>query len=65
MEQVHDDCYMVYVRPDGHPEGWPEAVEPTSIPCPTYEEARKVRQIYQGPHCSCVIRFVGPVGGGD
>jgi hypothetical protein len=65
MDTAHEDCFVVYVRPDPSHFQRPEAVEPTAIHCPTYEDARKVRQVYQGPNCTCVIRFIGPVGGGD
>lgn len=55
---------MVFVRTDlGR--SLHDVDERLLVRCSTYEEARWVRQEYQGPSRSCIIRYVGPAGGGD
>jgi hypothetical protein len=47
-----------------HPDR-PDGVERALICCSSYEEARRIRQQCLGSDSECVIRFVGPSGGGD
>jgi hypothetical protein len=65
MDAVHEDCFVVFVLEDPCGTEAPEAVEQEVISCSTYEEARRVRQEYHALGRSCLIRFVGPAGGGD
>jgi hypothetical protein len=65
MEAAFDDCFVVYSHNGQGPADRPEGVEQVLAVCPTYEEACRVRQQYHGPASECIIRFVGPAGGGD
>jgi hypothetical protein len=69
MHDVHEapqsDEFEVYLRHDGPHAGWMEVEERAVVRCPTYEEARRVRQEFLHLHRKCVIRYVGPAGGGD
>jgi hypothetical protein len=65
MDTGHEDCYVVFVRSDRSAlEPSEEAEHPLAL-CSSYEEARRVRQKYQGQHRNCIIRYVGSAGGGD
>jgi hypothetical protein len=65
MDPVHDDGFVVFVRLDrAHPYP-PEAVEQVVIHCASYEEARRVWHQYHASAHECVIRYLGPAGGGD
>ena len=67
MDKVQDDRFMVYIRydPNRSPET-PEAGEQAVAACATYSEARQIRQALQTAGTGeCVIRYVGPAGGGD
>jgi anti-anti-sigma regulatory factor len=59
------DCFVVFLRDGSAPPGRPEAVERPVAVCPTAEEAAGVREEFRRSGRSCVIRFVGPTGGGD
>jgi hypothetical protein len=39
--------------------------ERTLVSCPTYAEAEWVRDEYATPTRRCIIRYIGPAGGGD
>jgi hypothetical protein len=65
VEELHQDCFVVYVRDGSWPAHKPEAVEHPLVMCPTYEEAVRVRQGLKDAGKSCVIRSVGHAGGGD
>jgi hypothetical protein len=64
MHDTHQDCFVVFVREtdrrDRH-----EMSERELTTCATYDEAKAVRHEFSGPHRKCIIRFVGPAGGGD
>ncbi len=64
---IHEDRFVVFVRFAPGSATLPEAVEGTQITCSSYEEARRVRRSFQhrGRGWDCIIRFVGPAGGGD
>jgi hypothetical protein len=65
MDPLHENCYQVFVRTDpGHGET-PERAERPIVLCSSYAEARRVRREFQADARDCVIRYVGPGGGGD
>jgi hypothetical protein len=65
METAHDDRYVVYVRSRRHHPDIPEEAETPLISCPSYEEARRIKQQWHRAGRDCVIRYVGTSGGGD
>ena len=65
MDQIFEDRFDVFIREDEpHTHGRSQHERPL-VSCATYEEAQWVRREYAGPHRKCIIRFVGPAGGGD
>ena len=65
MDPVHEDRYVVYLRVDrGEGERRVCDEEPFAS-CATYAEARQMRLHLHHAGQECVIRFVGPAGGGD
>jgi hypothetical protein len=65
VDPVHEDRFIVFIRLDpGHGER-PEANEHAVVTCSTYAEARRIRRQCLRSNSDCVIRFVGPAGGGD
>jgi hypothetical protein len=65
MDSVPDDGFVVFIRRDRNHSYPPEAVEQPVIHCASYEEARRVWQQYHSTAHECVIRYLGPAGGGD
>jgi hypothetical protein len=67
MESVHDDHFMVFLRFDlRYAKTSSEATEQPLACCSTYEDARRIRKVLQGAAAGdCVIRYIGPAGGGD
>ena len=66
MDPVHDDRYMVFVRTDrGHGRRHPARAEKLLASCATYEEARRIQRRLLAGARTCVIRYLGPAGGGD
>ena len=63
MTMIAEDCYVVYVREDSGVRYLP--TERKLRTCRTYEEAESVRRENRAPDRQCIIRFVGPSGGGD
>jgi hypothetical protein len=64
MDHTPSDQFLVFLRM--HPQG--ETHEVVEVPLgqfDTYEEARRVRQAQLQAARDCVIRYVGPAGGGD
>jgi hypothetical protein len=62
MPSTTDDCFVLFVRSSEDQAG------PGELPvaaCPSYAEARRVRAQLGYATGECVIRFVGPAGGGD
>jgi hypothetical protein len=62
MECNYDDCFVLFVRPSSDRAGsteWPLAA------CPTYADAQRIRRQLTHSAGACVIRYVGPAGGGD
>jgi hypothetical protein len=66
MDTALEDRFVVYLRSGNGDAAYPETVERPLASCSTYEEARRVREAahFLRP-ADCVIRFVGPSGGGD
>ena len=65
MDARHEDCFVVFLRSDrNHPEQ-PEYQEEELADCSSYEEARQIKHAFDRSGRACVIRFVGPAGGGD
>ena len=65
MDSATDDRFVVYIRFDpGHPDR-PDTGEKFVGACSSYKEARQLRREYQRAAQECVIRYVGPAGGGD
>ncbi len=66
MEPVHDDRFVVFVRLDPSHANRPDRSERPFATCSTYEEARRIqRELHHASRSICVIRYVGPAGGGD
>ncbi len=65
MDPVPEDRFVVFVRSEANPWKAPEAVEHLVAECSTYEEARRIRGVFQASAQDCVVRYVGAGGGGD
>jgi hypothetical protein len=65
MDARHEECYVVFLRRDHSHAERRECDEQPVMDCATYEEARQLKQAYHGLGRECVIRYVGPSGGGD
>jgi hypothetical protein len=65
VENIPEDRFIVYVRDLLRCDSKPESAELELVSCPSYEQAKWIRQELSGPHRKCIIRHVGPVGGGD
>ncbi len=65
MDSAPEDCFVVFVRADGSHGAWPEGAERPLGMFPTYADALRLRRSLNRPPSECVIRFVGPTGGGD
>jgi hypothetical protein len=67
MDPVHDDRFVVFLRFDpSSGKAYSEAGEHPLASCSSYGEARRIRQALQSSATGeCVIRYVGPAGGGD
>ena len=65
MDSQYDEQFVVYLRDNGPRSGGTPAEERALVHCASYEEAQWVRRECAGPRRSCIIRYVGPAGGGD
>lgn len=65
MDTTHEDGFVVYVRNDRGRQGSPDSIEQPLQVCSSYAEARQLQRAVLGSHPECVIRFLGPSGGGD
>jgi hypothetical protein len=65
MEADLDERFIVFVRDLDGPHWGSEQEERELVSCPTYEEAQWVRREYASRTRKCIIRYVGPAGGGD
>jgi len=60
MEHIYDDRFTVYLRSDR-----PYRSERLLATYSSYDDARRLQQRLQDRSRQCVIRYVGPAGGGD
>jgi hypothetical protein len=65
MEDVYQDCFVVFVRDEAGSAWRPDAVEREVATCYSYDEAARVGKRVRDSGKSCVIRCVGQAGGGD
>jgi hypothetical protein len=65
MATALEDSFTVFIRSERQPDQFPEAVERELVTCSSYEEAEWVRLENEAPGRKCIIRYVGPAGGGD
>jgi hypothetical protein len=65
VEELHQDCFVVFVRDGTWPAQPPEAVESPVVTCYSYEEAAKVKNNLRDSGKTAVIRSIGQTGGGD
>jgi hypothetical protein len=65
MEPVLDDRFVVFLRHEGSRSKRPDHAERALATCFSYEEARRIQRQLQDTARECVIRYVGPAGGGD
>ena len=59
LEREENDRFVLYLRTEN---GYPERALASF---PGYPEARQAHGEFACARCDCVIRFVGPTGGGD
>jgi hypothetical protein len=64
MDSQYEEQFVVYVR-DNWPRPGGAPAEERLVHCSSYEEAQWVRRECAGPRRRCIIRYVGPSGGGD
>jgi hypothetical protein len=65
VDSQYEEQFVVYVR-DNRPRAIAAFTEERPlVGCATYEEAQWVRRECEGPRRRCIIRYVGPTGGGD
>jgi hypothetical protein len=65
MEELLQECYVVFVRAGTWPAQSAEAVEYPLEPCFSYQDAARIKQNLRGSGKSCIIRSIGQSGGGD
>src|SRR6516162_8513975 len=65
MESIHDDRYVVFLRCDRAHSKRPDCSERPLTTCSSYEEARRIQRELHLTSRDCVIRYIGPAGGGD
>jgi hypothetical protein len=65
MEVIHEECFVVHARPSGTRPHRPDRAERPLARCGRYAEARRIQRRLHRAACPCVIRYVGPAGGGD
>jgi hypothetical protein len=65
METVHEDRFVVFLRHDRGASPRPDYAERPLRSCSTYEEARQLQRQLRESERECIIRYIGPSGGGD
>jgi hypothetical protein len=65
MDDMSQDCYVVFVRDQSGSVQRPETMEQVVATCRSYDEAVKAREKFRQPGRSCIIRCVSETGGGD
>jgi hypothetical protein len=58
-----EDLFVVYIREDKKHNGIP--TERKLVSCRSQEEAEMVRRENETPRNRCIVRYLGPAGGGD
>lgn len=64
MDHHHENPFVVFVRDGGDPHR-PDASESPLVSCGAHGEARRACRYLRAQGLDCVVRFVGPAGGGD
>jgi hypothetical protein len=65
MDSSSTDLYQVYLREYRKTGDLHEVVEQPLADCSSYDEARRIQQQALRAAQDCVIRYLGPTGGGD
>jgi hypothetical protein len=65
MDSASTDTYQVYLREHRRTGDLHEVVEQPLADCVTYDEARRIQQQALRAAQDCIIRYMGPTGGGD
>jgi hypothetical protein len=65
MEHVYEDLFAVFLRRDGSCGQRPDLTERPLATCSSYAEARRIQSALRQAARDCIIRYVGPAGGGD
>jgi len=65
MESFLDDRFVVFLCHIANRSNRPDDAERVLATCSSYEEARQIQRHLQHQDHKCVIRYVGPAGGGD
>ena len=65
MESSQDDRFVVFLRQPRGSSDQPELAEQPLVTCSSYAEARRILKEFHYTARECVIRYVGPAGGGD
>ena len=65
MEHSQDDRFVVWLRNDCSRSYRPDLAEHLLATCFSYADARRIQREFRYTARDCVIRYVGPVGGGD
>ncbi len=63
MDTDFQNPFIVFVR--DHRAAGADRSERELVRCASYAEAAWVRQECASPHRRCIIRYLGPAGGGD
>lgn len=64
-ELLLEDCFAVRVKPEPPSPERVEEAEEEEIMCVSQAEAERIRHELHRQGRSCVIRYIGPAGGGD
>jgi hypothetical protein len=65
MDCTREDDFVVFIRSDPGDPACPDRAEWPLASCPSYEDARRLRDSVSARNGDCVIRFLGETGGGD
>jgi hypothetical protein len=65
MESSQDDRFIVFLRQPRGASYQPDLAEQPLASCSSYAEARRILKEFHYTARECVIRYVGPAGGGD
>ena len=65
MERIHEELFMVFLRHGSSHAHHPDRAERPLLLCSSYAEARRIQREFRHTARDCIIRYVGPAGGGD